>query len=132
ASVDRWEVARKWLASKMRIVGLFDLPPNIFAETGVNTTIVVGYKPTDDELIKLNKNGYEVFVKDIQRIGYEVRTSNRVKFFNPVYKIDENNFEIVINDQGESVLDEEFTETINDFRKWALSQEETLKKLFLK
>src|SRR3989344_3299810 len=132
ASVDRWEVARKWLASKMRIVGLFDLPPNIFAETGVNTTIVVGYKPTDDELKKLNKNGYEVFVKDIQRIGYEVRTSNRVKFFNPVYKIDENDFEIVINEQGESVLDEEFTETIGDFRKWALSQEETLKKLFLK
>ena len=46
-------------------------------------------------LKKLNKNGYEVFVKDIQRIGYEVRTSNRVKFFNPIYKIDENDFEIV-------------------------------------
>ena len=132
ASIDRWEIARKWLASKLRIVGLFDLPPNIFAETGVNTTILVAYKPSDDELQKLKKNGYEVFVKDIQRIGYEVRTSNRVKYFNPVYKIDESDFEIVINEQGESMLDEEFTETIDGFRKWALSQEETLKKLFLK
>lgn len=132
ASIDRWEIARKWLASKIRIVGLFDLPPNIFAETGVNTTIVVGYKPTEEELRKFNKDGYEIFIKDIQRIGYEVRTSNRVKFFNPIYKIDESNFEIVINEQGEAVLDEEFTETISKFKKWALSQEETLKKLFLK
>ena len=132
ASIDRWEIARRWFASKMRIVGLFDLPPNIFAETGVNTTIVVAYKPSDDELQKLNENGYEVFVKDIQKIGYEVRTSNRVKYFNPVYKIDENNFEVVINEQGESMLDEEFSETIDGFRRWILSQEETLKKLFLK
>lgn len=132
ASIDRWEIARKWLVSKVRIVGLFDLPPNIFAETGVNTTLVVAYKPADNELEKLNKNGYEVFVKDIQQIGYEVRTSNRVKFFNPVYKIDEKNFEIVINEQGESVLDEQFTETVAEFRKWALSQEELVKKLFLK
>jgi len=132
ASIDRWEIARKWLASKMRIVALFDLPPNIFAETGVNTTILIGYKPSDEELKKLNSNGYEVFVKDIQRIGYEVRTSNRVKFFNPVYKIDEESFEIVINEQGEPLLDEEFTSTVDEFRKWALSQEEILKKLFLK
>src|SRR3989344_1457129 len=132
ASIDRWEIARKWLASKVRIVGLFDLPPNIFAETGVNTTLVVAYKPTDEELEKLNRNGYEIFVKDIQLIGYEVRTSNRVKFFNPVYKIDEKSFEIVINEQGESVLDEEFTQTVSDFRKWTLSQEELVKKLFLK
>ena len=132
ASIDRWEDARKWLASKMRIVALFDLPPNIFAETGVNTTLVVAYKPTEKDLQKLIANKYEVFVKDIKKIGYEVRTSNRVKYFNPIYKIDEKTFEVVINNQGESMLDEEFTETITEFRKWAVSQEETLKKLFLK
>jgi type I restriction enzyme M protein len=132
ASIDRWEDARKWLVRKMRIVGLFDLPPNIFAETGVNTTLVVAYKPTDEELSKLNSNGYEVFIKDIHSIGYEVRTSNRVKFFNPIYKINEETFQIMTNEQSEPLLDEEFTETITQFREWAISQEETLKKLFVK
>ena len=29
----------------MRIVALFDLPANVFAETGVNTSIIIAYKP---------------------------------------------------------------------------------------
>ncbi|MEW6558442.1 MAG: N-6 DNA methylase, partial [Elusimicrobiota bacterium] len=74
ASIDRWEKARKWLIEKMRIVALFDLPANVFADTGVNTTLLVAYKPKLKELEKLNKDGYEVFVKDIQKIGYEIRT----------------------------------------------------------
>jgi type I restriction enzyme M protein len=36
-------------------VALFDLPPNVFAETGVNTSIIIAYKPTDRELSKLKK-----------------------------------------------------------------------------
>jgi type I restriction enzyme M protein len=132
ASIDRWEAARKWLVRKMRVVGLFDLPPNIFAETGVNTTLIVAYKPTEQELSKFKDDGYEVFVKDIQRIGYEVRTLNRVRFFNPIYQIDEKTFQIVINEQSEPQLDEQFTDTIAKFREWANSQEETMKKLFLK
>lgn len=132
ASIDRWEEARKWLLTKMRVVGLFDLPSNIFAETGVNTTIIVAYKPKDDkELAQLTESNYEIFVKDIQKIGYEVRTSNRVKYFKPVYKIDPQTFQIEINDQGESLLDEDFTPTIKEFREWCVSQEEYLKQIFL-
>lgn len=130
SSVDRWEAARQWLARNMRIVALFDLPPNIFAETGVRTTLVVAYKPEPSELQKLIANDYEVFVHDIQRIGYEVRTANRVKFFNPIYKIDVATFEPVINANGETMLDEEFTETVAAFREWCVSQEETLKSIF--
>ncbi len=33
---------------------------------------------------------------------------------------------------GNPLLDEEFTGTIEEFRKWALGQEETLKNLFIK
>jgi len=132
ASIDRWEEARNWLLTRMRIVGLFDLPSNIFAETGVNTTIIVAYKPKDDEhLAKLTESNYEIFVKDIQKIGYEVRTSNRVKYFKPVYKIDPETFQIEINAQGESLLDEDFTPTIKEFREWCVSQEEYLKQVFL-
>ena len=40
-------------------------------------------------------------------------------------------FEKEINDDGTAKLDEEFTETVADFKQWCNRQEDTLKKLFL-
>jgi type I restriction enzyme M protein len=37
-----------------------------------------------------------------------------------------------VDAEGRPVLDEEFTETLFQFQKWALGQEETLQRLFLK
>lgn len=132
ASIDRWAKAREWIVSKMRIVALFDLPSNIFADTGVNTTLIVAYKPTEKELKKLQESNYEIFAKDIEKIGYEVRTSKRVKFFNPIYKVDEKTFEIKQDNEGNPLVDEEFSDTIREFRQWCLGQEKTLQDLFVK
>lgn len=132
ASINRWQKVREWFMDKMRIVALFDLPPNVFAETGVNTSLIVAYKPKPKELTKLNAQGYSVFVKDIQAVGYEKRTAKRNVFFNPMYRIDERTFEILTDEEGHPVLDEEFTATRTEFREWALGQEETLQKLFLR
>lgn len=131
ASIDRWQRARGWLLDKMRIVALFDLPQNVFADTGVNTTLIVAYKPDTKELSRLKRDGYEIFIKDIKNIGYEIRTSKRVKFYNPIYKIDEKTFDTMIDENGTPLLDEDFTKTIKDFRAWAMGQEETLKELFI-
>ena len=131
ASIDRWEKARKWLMENVRVVALFDLPPNVFADTGANTTLVIAYKPNQEQLTKLKEQNYEVFVKDIKRVGYEVRTSRRVKYYNPIWKIDNQTFEIETDEEGTPVLDEEFTEIIVEFRKWALGQEKTLMDLFV-
>jgi type I restriction enzyme M protein len=130
ASIDRWNKARAWLLGKMRIVALFDLPANIFADTGVNTTLIVAYKPNENELKKLRQSNYEVFVKNIKKIGYEVRTSKRVKFFNPIYKINETTFNIEQDEEGMPLIDEEFTETVNEFHEWCKWQEVTLQNLF--
>src|SRR5690606_21557012 len=43
ASIDTHKQARKWLMDKMRIVAIFDLPANVFGETGVNTSVIVAY-----------------------------------------------------------------------------------------
>jgi len=131
ASVDKYQKARQWLLEKMRIVAIFDLPPNVFAETGVPITVIVAYKPILSELKRLQDNGYNIFIKDIQKVGYEIRTSKRVKKFEPVYKIDYNTFDIEIDSEGRPLLDEEFSETILEFKKWCLIQEETLQKLFI-
>jgi type I restriction enzyme M protein len=131
ASIDRWEKARKWLMENVRIVALFDLPPNVFADTGANTTLIVAYKPKKEELEKLKNQNYEIFIKDIKRVGYEVRTSRRVKYYNPIWKINEQTFEVETDEKGNPLLDEEFTETIKEFRNWVLGQEKTLIDIFI-
>jgi type I restriction enzyme M protein len=132
ASLDTWTRVRDWLMHRVRIVALFDLPANVFAETGVNTSIIIAYKPKPAALSRLNESDYSIFVRDIQRVGYEKRTSKRNVFFNPIYQIDETTFDIRVNEQGEPMLDEEFTETLAEFRQWSLGQEKTLQDLFLK
>lgn len=130
-SVNRWNEIRSWLFSKMRIVALFDLPANTFADTGVNTTIIVAYKPSQKELETLQQDNYDIFMKDIKKVGYDVKTVKRVKVYDPVFKIDEENFKIQINEDGEPVQDEELSSIIEEFRYWCNSQEETLKDIFV-
>ena len=130
ASIDAHKIARKWLINKMRIVAIFDLPANIFAETGVNTNLIIAYKPTSVELEKLKEQNYQVFTKSIQKVGYEVKTSKRIKYFAPVYRVNYENFEIEIDENGKALLDEEFTQTVSEFKRWCLGQEKKLQDIF--
>jgi type I restriction enzyme M protein len=132
ASINRWSRVRRWLMERLRLVAFFDLPSNVFAETGVNTSMLVAYKPSAAALQTLNRHGYNIFVRDIHRVGYEKRTSKRNVFFNPIFKINAATFEIDVDDAGNPIVDEEFTETLVDFRYWALSQEEELQRLFIR
>jgi type I restriction enzyme M protein len=131
ASNNSYSFARKWLMKHVRLVALFDLPPNVFAETNVNTTIIVGYKPSKDKLKKLIEDDYSVFVREVNKVGYVKRTSNRNVVFNKDYKLNEETFETEINDQGESRVNEDFSQIINEFKEWCVFQENDLRKLFL-
>ena len=131
ASSDAHSEARKWLCENMRIVAIVDLPPNIFAEAGVSPTIIFAYKPPKKELEKLLKSNYQVFSREIKKVGYEVKTKNKVKYFETQYKINSVTFEKEINTDGTAMLDEEFTETVKKFKVWCNTQEDSLKKLFL-
>lgn len=132
ASIDTHKQARKWLMEKMRIVAIFDLPANVFGETGVNTSVIVAYKPKEKDLAKLKEQNYQVFTKDIQNVGYEVKTKKRVKFFEPIYKIDYSSFETEIDTEGRPVLNEDFSNTVKSFKEWCKGQEKTIKDLFIK
>lgn len=116
ASIDAHSEARKWLCENMRIVAIVDLPPNIFAEAGVSPTIIFAYKPPKKELEKLLKSNYQVFSREIKKVGYEVKTKNKVKYFETQYKINPVTFEKEINTDGTAMLDEEFTETVKKFK----------------
>ena len=131
ASVDRDVEAREWLMNNVRIVALFELPTNVFADTNVNTVLIVGYKPDSAELERLKENDYEIFAKTIENVGYEVNTVNKIKTFKKKYKIDEKTFEVVTDENGEAFLAEDFSIIVKEFKEWAITQEETLKQKFL-
>lgn len=132
ASLPRWEKVREWLLKNMRVVATFDLPGNTFADAVVNTTLIVAYKPSEEELKRLQEDNYEIFMRDIQKIGCEVRTINRVKTYVPDYEIDESQLMIKIDEEGKPMLAENFTKTIVEFREWATRQEKRLAELFVK
>ena len=131
ASIDAHRKLREWIFEKLRVVATFDLPPSTFAETQVNTTLLLAYKPETENLIKLQKDNYDVFVKDIKNIGYEIKTSKRVRFFSPIYQIDYTSFETKIDEKGNPQLLEDFTTTISEFKEWVSSQETKMKDIFL-
>lgn len=130
-SNNTWPFVREWLMKHIRIVALFDLPENVFAETGVNTTILVGYKPTAKRLAELIADDYTVFTRDILNVGYKKKTSKRTVKFDKDYALDPDTFETITNDNGESVLNEDFSQIVTEFKEWCINQETEIKELFL-
>lgn len=123
ASIKEWENIRKWLINRTRIVAIFDLPSNTFGETGVSTTIIIAYKPKDNEK-KILKENYEVFVKDIKNIGYEVKKVKRTIEFKPQFIINEETFEKT------GKINEDYSEMQKEFNEFLKRQEEEIKKAF--
>ncbi|MBO6070202.1 MAG: SAM-dependent DNA methyltransferase, partial [Succinivibrionaceae bacterium] len=130
-SNNTWAFVRKWLIEHIRIVALFDLPENVFAETGVNTTILVGYKPPKGKLKKLIEDDYSVFTRDIKHVGYKKKTAQRTVKFENDYALNPDTFETITNENGESVLKEDFSLIVKEFKEWCVNQELELKQLFL-
>ncbi len=131
ASVDRWRAVRNWLLGEVRVVALFDLPPEVFADAGANTTIIIAYKPKPEDLRELRRADYSVFVRDIEKVGYRKRTVRRNVVFEKAYRIDPTTFEPETDGSGAPIADEDFSQTVVDFREWATSQERELRELFL-
>ncbi len=123
ASIEEWKNIRKWFLTKMRLVATFDLPANTFGETGVATTVLIAYKPKRSEKGLLEED-YEVFTREIEDIGYTVKTEKRSIIFKPNFIIDENTFEST----GE--IDEGLTKMVSDFKEWLKGQRKELKKAF--
>lgn len=128
--IDEWKNARKWILQNMRVVAIFDIPSGAFADANINSTLLVAYVPDKKSLEKLKDDDYQIFSKKIDQIGYEIVTKDRIKYFRPIY-IYNDDFEAQIDKNGNMVTDENFTATIDEFKEWASTQEETLQRLFL-
>lgn len=59
------------------------------------------------------------------------KISKRTVKFDNDYALDPDTFETITNSEGESVLNEDFSQVVKEFKEWCVSQELDLKKLFL-
>ncbi|MGA1932384.1 HsdM family class I SAM-dependent methyltransferase [Arcobacter sp. YIC-464] len=127
SSIKEWINIRAWFMSKMRLVAAVDLPAGTFGETSVATTVLFAYKPKNKDILK---SQYKVFSKEIKNIGYEVKTKDRIVTFQPSFLIDETTFDIAKDNDGNKVLLEDFSTTIEDFSDWLKFQEVELREAY--
>lgn len=131
AGVKEYEQARSWLLESVRVVAVFDLPENIFAETGVPTTIICGYKPNAKRLRELQALPYEVYTRRIQRVGFFKATRKRTALLLPKYLIDPTTGVVAHEaNTGAPMLDQEFDDVVDDFDSWVKTQEPELQAAF--
>lgn len=129
ASIAEWQSVRKWFISKMRIVALFDLPANTFGETGVATTVFVAYKPKANELNILEED-YEVYIKEIENVGYTVKTKDRIIIMSPDFVINEKTFEREKDSKGNDKRLSDLPDLVNGFNDWLQTNKHQYKEIY--
>lgn len=129
ASIAEWQSVREWFISKMRIVALFDLPANTFGETGVATTVFVAYKPKQTELHILDED-YEVYIKEIENVGYTVKTKDRIVIMSPDFVINEKTFEREKDSKGNDKTLSDLPDLVNGFGEWLQSNKHQYKEIY--
>ena len=129
ASIAEWQEVREWFISKMRIVALFDLPANTFGETAVATTVFVAYKPKENEKHLLMED-YEVFIKEIENVGYTVKTKDRIVIMSPDFIINETSFEREKDKQGNDKRLTDLPDLVNEFNDWLQENKHEYKEIY--
>lgn len=129
ASISEWEAVREWFINKMRIVALFDLPAQSFGETGVATTVFIAYKPKQSEINILNED-YEIFIKEIENVGYTVKTKDRIVIMSPDFIINEKTFEREKDKKGNDKRLSDLPNLVNEFGDWLENNKHKYKEIY--
>jgi type I restriction enzyme M protein len=129
ASIAEWQTVREWFIDKMRIVALFDLPANTFGETGVATTVFVAYKPKANEQYLLTED-YEIFVREIEHVGYTVKTKDRIVIMSPDFVINETTFQREKDSKGNDKRLSDLPNLVNNFYEWLADNKHSCKPVY--
>jgi len=112
------EYIREFIKQKARILAVVSLPPETFIPhgTGVKASILFLQKLGEEELEKLKKEDYPIFMAICEKIGYDVRGRT-------LYKKDEKG-ELIKDENGKRMVDRDINEIVDGFedfkRKYGL------------
>lgn len=103
------EYVREFIKQKARLLAVVSLPPETFVPhgTGVKASVLFLQKLPEEELEKLKKHDYLIFMAICEKIGYDVRGRT-------LYKKDEKG-ELIKDENGEKIIDSDISEIIEGF-----------------
>lgn len=129
AGILQWQSAREWLIENLRITAIIDLPQDTFGETAVATTVIIGYKPLENEKYLLEEN-YELYASVVENVGYSFSTTDRIVTFKPVYEIDPLTYERIRDNKGNDKKLSDLPNVVNEFGKWLDDHKHIYKEIY--
>ena len=110
------QYVRDFILSKAKLVAVVSLPYSTFIPHGANVkaSIMFLQKLSEKRIKELNKNDYDVFMADVQEIGYEGNKNGTIKYLMNDYG------EMLRDKKGRKIVNEDVSQTLNgweDFRK---------------
>lgn len=106
---------REFIEQKARILAVVSMPVGTFMHAGVNpkTSVLFLQKLNEEELNKLKKDNYTIFMAVVDKIGYDLNS----KTPKIMYKKDEQG-EIIKGENGEPIIDTDIPEIIQAFNEF--------------
>jgi type I restriction enzyme M protein len=106
---------REFIQQKARILAVVSMPVGTFMHTGVNpkTSVLFLQKLNEEELNRLKKDNYPIFMAVVEKIGYDLNS----KTPKVMYKKNERG-EIIKDEDGEPIIDTDIPLIIEYFRQF--------------
>lgn len=106
---------REFIQQKARILSVVSMPIGTFMHAGVNpkTSVLFLQKLNEEELKKLMKKNYPIFMAVVEKIGYDLNS----KTPKILYKKDANG-EIIKDKEGYPIVDTDIPEIIEAFNEF--------------
>jgi type I restriction enzyme M protein len=106
---------REFIQQKARILAVISMPVGTFMQSGVNpkTSVLFLQKLNEEELNKLKKENYPIFMAVVEKIGYDLNSKTPKVMF----KKDEQG-EIINYDNGEPIIDTDIPNIAEAFREF--------------
>jgi type I restriction enzyme M protein len=106
---------REFIQQKARILAVISMPTGTFMHAGVNpkTSLLFLQKLSEQELSKLKKSNYSVFMAVVEKVGYDLNS----KTPKVIYKKTEKG-EIIKNGNGDPVIETDIPEIIEAFKEF--------------
>lgn len=105
----KYKIVREWILKHARIAAIVSLPRFTFKSSGADVSASVLYLEKREsvlECLKDDKHGYRFAVELIEKVGWEAGN----KKAQPIFKRNSNDGSLIINEDGNPILDCDFTE----------------------
>ena len=105
----KYRMLREWILKNARIAAIVSLPRFTFKSSGADVSASVVYMEKRTQPLAVLNDNYSFAVEMVERIGWEAGNKKAT----PIYKKNLEDGSLIINDNGEPIIDCDFTEILD-------------------